>query len=83
MVVKGCLGDTLQLSKLSNEQLFQLIPNRMVPNLGCHGEDILVVNADDFDNFLNDNHKVVSVTTHLNTFRQPCVLYVDWLLILS
>ena len=46
----------------------------MAPNLGCQDEDFLVVNADDFDNFLVDNHKVVLLTTHLKTFRQPCVL---------
>ena len=37
---------------------------------------ILVVNADDFDNFLVDNQKVVLLTTHLKTFRQPYVLCV-------
>ena len=41
-----------------------------------HHENFLVVNADDFDNFLVDNHKVVLLTTHLKTFRQPCVLCV-------
>ncbi len=40
----------------------------MAPNLGCHDENFLVVNADDFDNFLVDNHKVVLLTTHLKTF---------------
>ena len=38
------------------------------------GANFLVVNADDFDNFLVDNHKVVLLTTHLKTFRQPSVL---------
>ncbi len=39
------------------------------PNLGCHDENFLVVNnADDFDNFLVDNHKIVLLTTHLKTF---------------
>ncbi len=33
------------------------------PILGCHDENFLVVNADDFDNFLVDNHKVVLLTT--------------------
>ncbi len=42
--------------------------------LRCHGENFLVVNADDFDNFLVYNHKVVLLTTHLKTFQQPFVL---------
>ncbi len=52
----------------------------MAPNLGCQDENFLVVNGDDFDNFLVDNHKVVLLTTYLNTFRQPCILCVhSWL----
>ena len=39
----------------------------MAPNLGCHDENFLVVNADDFDYFMVDNHKVVLFTTHLKT----------------
>ena len=76
MVVRSCLGDTLWSSELSNEQLCQLRSNHRAPNLGCHAENVLVVNADDFDNFLVENHKVVLLTTHLKTFRQPYVLCV-------
>ena len=74
MVVRGCLGDTFWLSELSNEQLCQLRSNHMAPNLGCHNENLLVVNVDDVDDFLVDNHKVVLLTTHLKTFRQPFIL---------
>ncbi len=31
----------------------------LVPKLGYLGNNFLVVNADTFDNFLDDNHKVV------------------------
>ncbi len=47
---------------------------KMVPNLGYLGNNFLVVNADNFDNFLGDNHKVVLLTTILTTRWQPCIL---------
>ncbi len=48
----------------------------MVPNLGCHSDNFLVVPNDNLDNFLDDNHKVVMVTIRLTTFRQLFVLCV-------
>ncbi len=48
----------------------------MVPNLGCHSDNFLVVLNDNLDNFLDDNHKVVIVTIRLTTFRQLFVLCV-------
>ena len=68
MVVRNCLCDTLWLSKLSNEQLCQLRSNHLAQNLGCHGENFLVVNADDFDNFLVDN----TFEDFSTTFRFVC-----------
>ena len=44
----------------------------LVPKLGSPGNNFLVVNADSFDNFLNDNHKAVLVTT----LRFVCLLLV-------
>ena len=41
--------------------------NHMVPNLGCHSDNFLVVPDDNLDNFLDDNHKVVTVTIRLTT----------------
>ena len=41
-----------------------------------HVDNLMVVKPDNFDNFAGDNHKVVTVTTHLTTYRQPCVLCV-------
>ncbi len=46
----------------------------MVPNLGCHSDNFLVVPDDNLDNFLNDNHKVVTVTIRLTTVWQLFVL---------
>ncbi len=48
--------------------------NYMVPSLGCHSDNFLVVPDDNLDNFLDDNHKVVTVTIRLTTFWQLFVL---------
>ncbi len=40
-----------------------------VTNLGYLGNNVLVVNADNCDNFLGDNHKAVLATTVLTTHR--------------
>ncbi len=39
--------------------------------------NFLVVHADNFDNFLDDNDKAVLVTMDLTTIRQSCVLYAE------
>ena len=46
----------------------------VVPNLGCYGDNFLVVPDDNLDNFLDDNHKVVILTIRLTTVRQLFVL---------
>ena len=48
--------------------------DNMVPNLGCHSDNFLVVPDDNLDNFLDDNHKVVMVTIRLTTVWQLFVL---------
>ena len=50
----------------------------LVPKLGYPGNNFLVVNADNFNNFLDDNHKAVLLTPILTTSWQPCVLCVVW-----
>ena len=80
--------NNLVLSKVSMWQLWQLYgrqscqhdnfdnqrPIHLVPNFGCHNDNVLVVKADNLDNLLGDNHKGVILTTSLTTFRQCFVL---------
>ncbi len=82
--------NNLVSSKLSTRQLWQLYgcqschldncdiqgPIHLVPNLGCHNDNIVVVYADNLDNLFGDNHKVVTLTTFLTPFWQPFVLCV-------
>ena len=81
---KGCHRVVIKLSTschlFTTLRLSGVVPvitsvlNHMVPTLGCHSDNFLVVLTDNLDNFLCDNHKVVIVTIRLTTFWQLFVL---------
>ncbi len=76
--MKGCHRVVIVLSStchlLTTLRLSGVVPmitsvlNDMVPNLGCHSDNFLVVPDDNLDNFLDDNHEVVIVTIRFTTF---------------